>query len=212
MKKVLIAAALLSAAPSAQAATILFAEGNGMISPGQTLVNDFNLGGVATVVPVGMNFILQTGSNGNGAQPAFGDGSRYLSVLGGGTASFTFANAVSSFGFDLGSADDYNNLVVRLVGGGNQAFSGTDIINSGVADGNQSAPRTNGRVTVLGGVGESFTGFTITSGQNSAEIDNLAVTSAVPEPSTWAMMLIGFGAIGYSMRRRTNTIRLAQAA
>jgi len=27
-------------------------------------------------------------------------------------------------------------------------------------------------------------------------------TSAVPEPGTWAMMLIGFGAIGFSMRRR----------
>lgn len=26
--------------------------------------------------------------------------------------------------------------------------------------------------------------------------------SAVPEPGTWAMMLLGFGAIGYSMRRR----------
>jgi hypothetical protein len=26
--------------------------------------------------------------------------------------------------------------------------------------------------------------------------------SAVPEPTTWAMMLIGFGAVGYSMRRR----------
>ncbi|WP_299309990.1 PEPxxWA-CTERM sorting domain-containing protein [uncultured Croceicoccus sp.] len=25
---------------------------------------------------------------------------------------------------------------------------------------------------------------------------------AVPEPSTWAMMLLGFGAIGYAMRRR----------
>ena len=27
-------------------------------------------------------------------------------------------------------------------------------------------------------------------------------TGAVPEPSTWAMMLIGFGATGYAMRRR----------
>ena len=26
--------------------------------------------------------------------------------------------------------------------------------------------------------------------------------AAVPEPSTWAMMLIGFGAVGFSMRRR----------
>jgi hypothetical protein len=28
------------------------------------------------------------------------------------------------------------------------------------------------------------------------------VTSAVPEPASWAMMLIGFGAVGYSLRRR----------
>jgi hypothetical protein len=26
--------------------------------------------------------------------------------------------------------------------------------------------------------------------------------AAVPEPGTWAMMLLGFGAIGFSMRRR----------
>lgn len=29
-----------------------------------------------------------------------------------------------------------------------------------------------------------------------------AVAAAVPEPATWAMMLLGFGAIGASMRRR----------
>jgi len=28
-------------------------------------------------------------------------------------------------------------------------------------------------------------------------------TAAVPEPATWAMMLLGFGAVGYLMRRRT---------
>ena len=34
--------------------------------------------------------------------------------------------------------------------------------------------------------------------------------NAVPEPATWAMMLMGFGAVGYSMRRRS-TVKLAQA-
>lgn len=34
---------------------------------------------------------------------------------------------------------------------------------------------------------------------------------AVPEPATWAMMLIGFGAVGASMRRRKTT-RVLQAA
>jgi hypothetical protein len=34
----------------------------------------------------------------------------------------------------------------------------------------------------------------------------LAGDAAVPEPATWAMMLIGFGAVGYTMRRRRRTI------
>ena len=28
------------------------------------------------------------------------------------------------------------------------------------------------------------------------------VAEAVPEPATWAMMLLGFGAVGFAMRRR----------
>ena len=46
-------------------------------------------------------------------------------------------------------------------------------------------------------------------------LDNISVTAiraAVPEPATWAMMLIGFGAIGAAMRRRvaTQPVRLAK--
>ena len=37
------------------------------------------------------------------------------------------------------------------------------------------------------------------------------IPSAVPEPGTWAMMLIGFGAIGFSMRRRRPAL-IGQAA
>ena len=35
--------------------------------------------------------------------------------------------------------------------------------------------------------------------------------TAVPEPATWAMMLIGFGAVGFAMRRRQKPV-LAQLA
>jgi hypothetical protein len=33
-------------------------------------------------------------------------------------------------------------------------------------------------------------------------LDNVSVTSAVPEPATWAMMLVGFGGLGGMMRSR----------
>jgi hypothetical protein len=50
--------------------------------------------------------------------------------------------------------------------------------------------------------------------QNNYDLVSLAIpvnTGAVPEPATWAMMLIGFGAAGYSLRRRRK-ILLTQVA
>ena len=40
----------------------------------------------------------------------------------------------------------------------------------------------------------------------------LTVSAAVPEPATWALMLMGFGAVGFSMRRRRAGSFLPQAA
>lgn len=42
---------------------------------------------------------------------------------------------------------------------------------------------------------------------------SFGTVAAVPEPGTWALMLLGFGAIGYSMRRRRRTgAHILQAA
>ncbi|MEO7410853.1 MAG: PEPxxWA-CTERM sorting domain-containing protein [Sphingomicrobium sp.] len=56
----------------------------------------------------------------------------------------------------------------------------------------------------LSGGGQSVTYF--------AQIGTGAAVAAVPEPATWAMMLIGFGAMGVSLRRRRRTQSLLQAA
>lgn len=40
----------------------------------------------------------------------------------------------------------------------------------------------------------------------------LTVTQAVPEPATWAMMLLGFGAIGVAMGRRRQNSPIPQLA
>jgi hypothetical protein len=52
--------------------------------------------------------------------------------------------------------------------------------------------------------------FTNLPAINAFETANFAV-GAVPEPATWAMMLLGFGAVGYSMRRRKATVQLGYA-
>lgn len=35
------------------------------------------------------------------------------------------------------------------------------------------------------------------------------VTPSVPEPATWAMMIVGFGLVGGAMRRRKTTVAFA---
>jgi choice-of-anchor C domain-containing protein len=42
-----------------------------------------------------------------------------------------------------------------------------------------------------------------------AAIAGVSLTSAVPEPAIWAMLLLGFGGIGMAMRRRTGVARAA---
>ncbi|MES2904398.1 MAG: PEPxxWA-CTERM sorting domain-containing protein [Pseudomonadota bacterium] len=45
---------------------------------------------------------------------------------------------------------------------------------------------------------------------NGGAITIPSVSGAVPEPATWAMMLMGFGAIGWAMRRRrATTVRVS---
>ena len=197
----LAAATLIIATPAFAQVTTTFADGVGGVQAGETLFASFDGGMNGGVVCAGC--VIQTGGNGLGANPAVGDQlDNYLSVLGGGSATFTFAGGLSRLGLDFGSADTYNTFTLALLGGGSQIFTGQQLIDSGIANGNQSSSVTNGRLTFLANAGTTISGLRITSSQNSAEVDNFGTVGAVPEPGTWAMMLLGFGAIGASMRRR----------
>jgi PEP-CTERM motif len=60
--------------------------------------------------------------------------------------------------------------------------------------------------------------FTFRNDPSFFNLDNISVTpirrvtGAVPEPATWAMMLIGFGGMGVSLRRRRATTAKARTA
>lgn len=197
MMKPLIGAALLAAAGQAHAATFVFEAGNGAIFPNETIAADFD-DPAADGRVTGSNFAFLTGTSGDGSLPAAGDGSRYLSVLAGGEASFDFAQPVRGFSVDLGSLDSFNKLSVRFADGGVASFTGSDIVAD--PDGDRGADRTNGRFRLAADAGQLIAGVTFSSGGNSFEADRIAVT-AVPEPAMWAMMISGFGLIGYASRR-----------
>ena len=63
--------------------------------------------------------------------------------------------------------------------------------------------------------GQSIAGLSFTLANGGVEtVKQVRITPAmgvVPEPATWAMMLIGFGAVAYAMRRRRKP-QLAQIA
>ncbi len=62
------------------------------------------------------------------------------------------------------------------------------------------------------GIGQSVV---VTGGANQIGWDDVTlttITGAVPEPATWAMMVLGFGLVGASLRsRRKQTVRVTYA-
>ncbi|MBW8742882.1 MAG: PEPxxWA-CTERM sorting domain-containing protein [Sphingomonas sp.] len=109
--------------------------------------------------------------------------------------------AISSITLLWGSVDTYNLLSVLGTG---LSFNGGD---EGVSpsNGNQVNPSSNRLVTLTftGADRWNVTGLQFSSTGNAFEFDNVnVVTAGVPEPASWALMLGGFGAIGFAMRSR----------
>ncbi|WP_445191669.1 Npun_F0296 family exosortase-dependent surface protein [Sphingomonas sp. Tas61C01] len=195
------------AAP-ASAATFGFVQMGASPSSGYTVINTFD----TAAGLIGAGFAIKVPpADSNGAPPASSipAGTPYLSVFGGGSATYNFTSLVNSFQFDWGSIDAYNTLTIVSNMGPDIVIPGSASFTN-PANGNQSAPATNGLFTVFGGEGEFFKSVTFSSTGNSFEVDNLAI-AAVPEPATWAMMLIGFGLIGATARyrRRHNAVTYA---
>ena len=194
-------------------------------------------GGASSCITGTVNVLLDTGSPRGGPGQTVGTG-----TVSGAQVQFT-TTETAGLSLDasgqavIGAVDGIlNNLTWQLVTGSFTAaeFNLVDIDNQdfnvtltrlgagGTLSTQSFLATANGanRFGIQAEAGEVITGVTISS-PGTPGFDSLRqlritvaqVTAPVPEPATWAMMLLGFGGIGMAMRRsRKSNGRLLQIA
>lgn len=117
-------------------------------------------------------------------------------------AEFADINAISLI---WGSIDNYNILEIFGTGGVLlRTITGLDVF--ATASGNQTAPQQNRLVTLTFTDGDQskVDKLVFRSNQAAFEFGKISV-AAVPEPTTWMLMMLGMAGIGFSMRRKKDT-------
>lgn len=200
-KMVLTIASVALSALSAPAAAADFSYTGNLTDPNQVLLFDFNVGSSSQVTL--RTYSYAGGTNAAGTVIARGGFDPILALF-------------NSSGFKIDENDDggsnvpadpltgsnYDTFLTALLAPGSytvsvQAFS--NFANGpNLSDGFQGTGTFNGR--------SSFFAFDILG------VDTATQVGAVPEPRTWAMMLLGFSAVGYSMRRGRRATAVARLA
>lgn len=115
-----------------------------------------------------------------------------------------------SFQYSLNATELDNGTWLDFAG---LNYTATNNTNAGAIDGNAFATAVSGTIGGLAIANGQRFGFrwvdTDTTGaDHGVAVDNLTIragvaqVAAVPEPGTWALLILGFGAVGGAMRRR----------
>jgi hypothetical protein len=124
-------------------------------------------------------------------------GANYETVLGnGGSATLTSDTGLYNFQFYMGSPDEFNRVTFNFADGATPLVLQGNAIWGGTPDGN--GDQSQG-FTVSYHFTDKVSSINFTSGdQNAFEFDKLA--GGVPEPASWALMILGFGGAGAALR------------
>jgi hypothetical protein len=147
-------------------------------------------GGIIANTTAANQYALPAGYSGN-----------YMALLGGQQEVLTFGGrTMDLFGLFWGSIDSYNSIAFLLNGKVVGTYVGSSLAAPIAASGDQTGNNSNAYVTFNFGV-PSFDEVILASADNSFEFTNVA--AAAPEPATWAMMILGFIAVGFVSYRRS---------
>ncbi|HEX2815879.1 MAG TPA: PEPxxWA-CTERM sorting domain-containing protein [Phenylobacterium sp.] len=131
------------------------------------------------------------------------DGSQYLSVQGGETATLSLGGGLTEISFYIGSIDTYNTMAFHYADGtfelpvNTGAWVSDHTITQ--SNGDQQSGNTNGRLTFT--FDKPIDSVVLGSGSNAFEISDVAgIAAGVPEPASWALMILGFGGAGAALR------------
>lgn len=213
MIRLSLAAALAAASMAAPASAVTFVSTPGSVAsyaaPTGGVTIDFNGALPAGVTLTGSGYAVTSGTGPTSAAPAFNDGSAYIAVGQGGAATLQTSGGYQLVSLFLGSIDSFNVIdVLSTTGAVIATFNGSQF--TAAANGDQSLPATNRRITFYRDATDALIGgLRLRSNGTALEADN--VVFAVPEPSTWAMLLVGFGLVAAAMRMRRPRVNIVYA-
>jgi hypothetical protein len=126
--------------------------------------------------------------------------------------------ALTNLTFQLAGLATFNNLEFNLFGanaGATASFTITDNEGQVFTFNNLALGNGENFFGFQGILGETIRTVSVTSAGGFLDMRQVrldqSTVQAVPEPATWAMFLIGFGAVGYSMRSRKVGFKALQA-
>ena len=127
------------------------------------------------------------------------DGDQFLGFLGPYGETMTFAAPVTRVSLDFARSPASINNSIDM-----RAFDGASLVATASVD--LGSPNIWERLTVSGAHITSVTFAANGSGRHPFGVDGLefrtATSAAVPEPATWALLMLGFGSLGATLRRR----------
>jgi hypothetical protein len=135
------------------------------------------------------------------------EGDQYLDLVGqGGTGSITqqILGLTAGTGYTLTFAYSHNLFAPNEATSASAMFS-IDGLTGTVSHNTGDITDLDWQIftgTFIAGGADTLNFTNLTGGPNEGILLDAVSIAPVPEPSTWAMMLLGFGAIGFAARRR----------